>query len=445
MNRRRLLVAAVLVAAAATTLLAPAASAAPKLRSAADAKTYLASMGIDARTVVVQRGTRNYAGPNCPGKGWNCTAAKRVLQIGNDNKAECTPSDAPPPSLVVTATSISCTIDQHGPNNEAKCVQRLMTDAAAETCTITQTGVQNKATVDQAVEANGGPTQSASQAASVTQMASGGNNTMNVRQHVHQHTHAAGGQAQDIHQNLTSTQNATGSGNNSSDVRQDQNQDAHNGTTQSQNATSPSGVTACFTFPSLDPNQCVNITQTAVNGNNSNRLDQSIDEDMESNAATSQQQGSLAGGVNGQVELSSTNGRSTNDAKQEKSQTAKAKNATQSQTDPMGCCSFSADGNAQSKETIDQSSTQNASSGAASQELTINGSASSPLGSCSIVQHARNNGASSNTPASASPCPALMLVTHCEGAFVGEGGPEPAFCDSFTPEPESDSAGRRPL
>ena len=42
---------------------------------------YLASHGIDSKKIVIQRGARNYAGPHCPGRGWTCTTAKRVVQI----------------------------------------------------------------------------------------------------------------------------------------------------------------------------------------------------------------------------------------------------------------------------------------------------------------------------------------------------------------------------
>ena len=69
---------------------------APDLRSvgtgpAAVAKihSYLRSIGLDPRTVVVQTGKRNYAGPRCPGKRWTCTTATRVLQAGSDNAFQC--------------------------------------------------------------------------------------------------------------------------------------------------------------------------------------------------------------------------------------------------------------------------------------------------------------------------------------------------------------------
>src|SRR6185312_4726345 len=67
-------------------------SAGPNLSTRAGVVQYLASHGIDARGIVVQRGSRNYAGPNCPGKGWTCTTATRVLQSGTTNQYTCTAS-----------------------------------------------------------------------------------------------------------------------------------------------------------------------------------------------------------------------------------------------------------------------------------------------------------------------------------------------------------------
>lgn len=432
MNRRRMLLAAVLAAAASATLVAPAAPAASRLRTAADAKTYLAARGIDSKTVVVQRGARNYAGPSCPGKGWNCTTAKRVLQVGGENRVDCVGGTG---SIVLESQSCVVVQTNPGATNVARCVERSSSDAADQTCTITQVGASNTATVDQAVEANGGPTQTANQTATVEQTASTGDNNLSVRQHVHQVTNVAGAQSQDIRQNLTSIQNASGSGNNSSDVKQDQNQDAHNGSLQTQNTDdSASGTTPCWTLPAASPNQCANVTQNADAGDNANRLDQSIDEDMESNAATQQSQGFSQGGINGHVELASATGRSTNDAKQRKSQSEKGKIAAQTQIDPMGCCSFSAQGNDTSSERLDQSSTQTASSGdAAFQSLRINGSVSSIGGTCSITQRGRNNGANSGDTTTASPCATVQLVTVCESASFGE-GESPATCETFPPE-----------
>ena len=65
------------------------------LSSMAKIRHYLRSIGVNPRDVVVQRGHKNYAGPYCPGKGWNCTRATRVVQIATDsgqNSFVCTPA-----------------------------------------------------------------------------------------------------------------------------------------------------------------------------------------------------------------------------------------------------------------------------------------------------------------------------------------------------------------
>ena len=51
------------------------------LSTNAAVKQYLRSLGISPRGVVIQRGARNYAGPNCPGKGWNCTRSHKVCLL----------------------------------------------------------------------------------------------------------------------------------------------------------------------------------------------------------------------------------------------------------------------------------------------------------------------------------------------------------------------------
>jgi hypothetical protein len=60
------------------------------LSSLSKIKTYLRSIGVNPRSVVIQRAKRNYARPNCPGSGWNCTTSTRVLKVGGQNTAECT-------------------------------------------------------------------------------------------------------------------------------------------------------------------------------------------------------------------------------------------------------------------------------------------------------------------------------------------------------------------
>src|SRR2546430_4401521 len=59
-------------------------------------EAYLASIGVGMESVVVQQGPLNYAGPLCPGDGWNCTTANAVVQISTGrsgaNIFDCLPS-----------------------------------------------------------------------------------------------------------------------------------------------------------------------------------------------------------------------------------------------------------------------------------------------------------------------------------------------------------------
>src|SRR3954466_3543834 len=65
------------------------------LSTRAGVTQYLLAHGIDPTGMVIQRGARNYAGPTCPGKGWTCSHAARVVQISSDaNQFECTASPA---------------------------------------------------------------------------------------------------------------------------------------------------------------------------------------------------------------------------------------------------------------------------------------------------------------------------------------------------------------
>src|SRR5437879_1191084 len=98
---------------------------------------YLVSHGIDPAGIVIQRGARNYAGPNCPGKGWTCSHAARVVQISSDadNRFQCTPS-----SGGLVAAPDTCTIVQisAGGRNDARCYERSAQPVVTQSCTITQ-------------------------------------------------------------------------------------------------------------------------------------------------------------------------------------------------------------------------------------------------------------------------------------------------------------------
>ena len=429
----------------AAVFLTTAASASPRHATAVQRQTvpsalrHFAALGIDPQTVVVQRGARNYAGPHCPGKGWTCTSSLRVLQMGRDaNKVDCTGGT---PSVLTG--SQGCVVMQSGTSNSARCVEKSKDDVVAQDCNITQTGARNSAVVDQSVESGGGPTQTATQTAEVTQNASGGDNSLSVKQHVHQHVQSGATQTQDVHQELTVNQTTTGSGNNSSDVKQDQNQDANNATTSQAQNTNASSSTPCpaasLFFVGSDPNECAFVSQTTDAGNNTNTFNQSIDQDEHAKGGD-QLQGSFEGGIKAQAELTSTTGKSTDKATQDKDQSAKG-GTSQEQIDPMGCCGFSAAGNANSKETLDQSSEQTASTGAAAfQSLDALGFVHTPSGgSCSVSQHVSNNADSSSASSSQPSCESgtgLESVCASGGeaaaAVVEEG---PGFCESepFSP------------
>jgi hypothetical protein len=385
--------------------------------------------------LVKQFGPRNYAGPNCPGKGWNCTSATRVLQIatgGGQNKAECSTG-----TLSEIGSTQTCTIEQEGPENSARCIERSSAPDAIQICNITQTGVANKAVVDQSIDSNDGSTQLSQQIATVNQdSATGDGSTSNdskVNQDAKQMTKSGDVQKQDAFQSAVITQTAVGSGDNKSKVDQSQQQKAFGGITQDQNSTSslPSGFTDCATTSPFEPNACANVEQHSDSGSNSNHLKQSIDEDMNSHADANQQQGSFDGGLEGRVHQDTDTGSSTNNADQGKRQKMNGGNGSfQLQVDPVRCCgTFSQLGGSNNHEDIDQSSALDASEPDANQQLSLLGDSRSPDGSCSIRQHARINTDTTTNGASIDPCPTLIVATECTQGFEEQ---DPG-CTAFPP------------
>ena len=104
---------------------------AANLRTRAGAARYLRSIGLSASHLVIQRGIRNYAGANCPGKGWSCTStANPVVQIaaaGGSNTFQCATASCAvvqvaaagtnqTPGLCIKTTGLnqSCSISQTG-------------------------------------------------------------------------------------------------------------------------------------------------------------------------------------------------------------------------------------------------------------------------------------------------------------------------------------------
>ena len=191
--------------------------AAADLSTRQGAVSYLRSLGLSPDGFVVQRGTRNYAGPKCPGRGWTCTTSTRVLQISTagTNVGNCNGAN-----LSGSGASYSCEIVQEtGGSNAATCA--LTTDDSGDgtptgpitqNCTIKQkvlsTGKKtgkNTATITQRISSTRAGTGCASlnllatdlqcvngQSASIAQTNSSGPNEAYITQAVNQSLVASG-------------------------------------------------------------------------------------------------------------------------------------------------------------------------------------------------------------------------------------------------------------
>ena len=142
---------------------------AANLRTRAGAARYLRSIGVNPNHLVIQGGIRNYAGANCPGKGWSCTStAHPVIQIasaGGSNTFQCSTASC----AVVQVAAASAK------PNKAACVR--ITGLGAS-CTINQSSasLDNVAAVYEDAGKATGLTQTASYSASITQKATGTSN-----------------------------------------------------------------------------------------------------------------------------------------------------------------------------------------------------------------------------------------------------------------------------
>jgi hypothetical protein len=320
---------------------------------------YLWSIGVDPATATIQTGLRNYAGPHCPGSGWNCVAAVgpilQIAQDGGQNQFVCTPASkrvSPP-----TEDPHTCVIVQTGPgSNVARCVERTSANPATQECRITQTSTSgnNRAFVVQVVEQvedSEVVSQQALQTARISQTSEGGSNLASVVQRVEQSAQTQNGaitQVQEADQDaFVDQQSATGDNSSSVVQTQDQEAFAEGGADilQQQNATS------------LDRNQFADIEQNscgtpltdpcpigAVGGDQTSSVRQEINQRAEAQSdagMVTQNQGTfLTGGQSiGQVQNSS--GVSTHTDDQDKNQVWEADTGGflfRERHDPMRCC-----------------------------------------------------------------------------------------------------------
>ena len=183
---------------------------------------YLRSIKVNPRGLVIQRGTHNYAGPNCPGQGWTCTStAHPVVQVapaGGKNEFSCSASQC---AVVQTAAAAAAT-------NTAKCVK---TNGISQSCSINQVSSSgdNVAIVYMNVLKTTGLTQDASQVANIVQQATGGpsvhnNNRACVTQYLKLDTSTVAQRGTPVlatldgHQTLTIRQDSRHGNNNASDA-----------------------------------------------------------------------------------------------------------------------------------------------------------------------------------------------------------------------------------
>jgi hypothetical protein len=105
------------------------------------ALTRMNAGGVSVEDVVVQDGDRNYAGPDCPGSGWECTTARFVVQISAGiNESECESGE---PCVIVQ--------ESDGGTNVARCLQKSQqlyesSQQVTQVCDITQKNTTGKNT-----------------------------------------------------------------------------------------------------------------------------------------------------------------------------------------------------------------------------------------------------------------------------------------------------------
>jgi hypothetical protein len=396
---------------------------------------YLKSLRIDTKGIVIQRNKLNYAGPNCPGVGWTCTTAKRVVQLtyaGNDSRFECTPSSGG------SATSPgACTIIQvsSGGTNNARCSEATNEASASQSCVIFQTNTtgDNFLDIQQRVDANGGAAQDATQYAGIVQQNGSGSNQAQIHQDLKQSTKdtgPGGAQTQNGHQGVSVTQH-TDTGDNIAHVDQSLAQDAK--------ATGPTVAQNQNTGGS-DPNTNAGITQTSNTGRNDAQLNQSNDLDAMASKASSgsQTQGSPSGGLNGFFSQDSA-GVSTIHGTQREHQDLKIDGkpapgaVTQTQYGPAH---YDPDqgSNPNDRYDLSQSSEQRASNPTLQDDKLF--TICHTTGICTADQRIQQQGTNQKNSCSASSCDFGLIVTNGDTATCGgEIGEDEGGCDTGTPSP----------
>jgi uncharacterized repeat protein (TIGR01451 family) len=407
----------------------------------AKAKSYMRSIGIDPRSIAVQSGQRNYAGPRCPGKNWNCTRAKHVIQVSRSftsviaNKFTCKGASAG-----TDAGANKCVVVQIGTtaDNDARC---FLTDQVSkesntsQTCEITQTNGtgRNFAWVVQDLRQYDAASETANQHATVKQTNRAGNNEVMATQTLIQSsvfTAATLTQMQEARQAVGVDQHS-GTGSNTSEIHQSLQLRAvvfsgQGAISQSQNITD------------AGPNTLAEVSQISDSGGRNDSTLQQYDrleaQATSKNGPVVQKQGSLSGGLHGDVHQDST-GVSTTSSVQDEDQIAHATTPpgtlTQVQIGPLFCCGAgSSIGNGGNSVSISQTGHQESDGGS---QTNIAEASCRSSGTCGTHQHKDNNVDSLTVDDSCegsveSPC-IIDRVVECtsEGCTTfteGEGSPD---------------------
>jgi hypothetical protein len=374
---------------------------------------YLSSKGISAKGFVVQRGQLNYAGPNCPGRRWNCTKKTKVVQIASGkhgkNRLECGPGGTVTDTTTAGTRTITCVVVQTATSgkNYARCSlgARGVSPVVLE-CRIEQTNVNgdNTARVKQRVVQRDGANQLATLNALVTQRNGSGDNRSNVDQTIDQTTN---------------------------DV---------------QMATSPA--------QNQEGRFSARIAQSSGTGSNDSHLDQDLDQRGRASGSSSivqRQFGNHFGEVDQTIGDVGSGGLALSNHKpKSKSKSYSRSRAHQSerqrlkgpgqqiQIGPLDCCSTQLGGDQdKTRVRIRQDSTQTASQKNAQQSQSITGECTT-IGDCGIRQRARNDEDSIRvrercTAPEGGTC-SLFVPTSCNS----ESG-----CSTGDEEEESSRKGRR--
>jgi hypothetical protein len=342
--------------------------------------------------VVVQRGEWNYAGPSCPGAGWTCTTAPRVVQLGSINVSECTPGEIEDPGQ-------TCEIEQFGPgDNTAVC--RLRTEEvpnAFQLCRIKQSTSDgtNLATVRMVIVQSEGSVQIGEQRAHIDQTNEHGDNRVRVRQEIDQTVTTGLIQAQDGRQ-VADADQINDEGINFSNIDQSLVEEASASSSGAQGTIAqcqngdPAQTTnpACALAPSSDFDSEMRVDQAGRAGKNHSRHNQV--NRLRASATSTEggvvqtQGGSLTevdSGISGEVIQVAPEGQNFTAAEQEKTYKAFADTPgalVQQQYDGMKCC---AEQTGPGSVSITQRSTLRATPGG-DQLVDIRATCSVPLGVC---------------------------------------------------------------